>query len=98
MQHLDDAADRKVPALAVFTLTEQNPRYPLFLQVSSVTCHLDEWQKDEIDRGHFVSGRDHLVGKLAILAKGHMKVMSDIRSMSHPVMKYDGEGKGTPVL
>lgn len=86
--------------LAVFTIHEKNPRFPDHFQVSALHDRLDTWvrvQKEAALQHPFRSKVEHdpLTWVMGQLAKGHLHVMSELRAMSHPVQKFDGEGKPT---
>ena len=92
-QNQDGKIIRTKP-VAVFAVAEPNPRHIAHLQVSLTHMPLEGWQELERDAKHFVSKDfDPLQWCLLQAAMGHMRVMSNIRSMSHPVEHIDEHGK-----
>lgn len=88
---------RDLPAYAIFTIAEPNPRHVGHLQVSAFHTPLEGWTEREQEIQHYVSkGLDPLTWILFQLAKGHTETMNNIRQMSHPVTHVDPFGETKP--
>lgn len=87
-----------LPAVAVFTVAEPNPRYPGTLQVSVAHQTMEGWEEmqREVAESTLANKVDPVTWILAQVAKGHLKIMQSIRDMLTPVTHVDPFGEQQP--
>lgn len=89
-----DGREQKTHPVAVFSVTEPNPRHVATLQVSTVHMLLSGWREMEEEASRMVvQGFDPLQWCLLQAAKGHLHTMNNLRQMSHPVTRINERGE-----